>query len=141
MPVFIDDMINHIENFGKSVVIQLVREFSMVNCYIIKIQKVLWIPINYQHKKYYIKIYHPQKYKVLSNTYITKDTQIKEEMIKCYEKVTNRNTTYLILIKILTFLLKLDNSNLNNTETANGEEEASTPTEVEWLVITNIKIL
>lgn len=78
------------------------------------------------------KIYHPQKYKVLSNTHITKDTQIKEEMIKCYEKklkVTNRNTTCLVLIKILTFLLKLDNLNLNNTETANGEEEASTPTE------------
>lgn len=41
MPVFIDDMINHIENLGKSMVIQVVREFSMVNCYIIKIQKVL----------------------------------------------------------------------------------------------------
>lgn len=34
-------MINHIENFGKSIVIQLVREFSMVNCYVIKIQKVI----------------------------------------------------------------------------------------------------
>lgn len=40
----------------------------------------------------------------------------------------------------MTFVLKLDNSNLNNTDIANGEEEASTPKEeVEWLVITNIK--
>lgn len=68
-PVFIDDIINHIENFEKSVVIQVVRGFSMVNQYIIKNQKFIWTSTNYQHIKYYLKIYYLQKSKVLTNTY------------------------------------------------------------------------